>query len=294
MAISPFKTFIAGEILTASDLNSSFTQITNNSLSLISPLTGALDMDGHALTMDAAAVTTLQSTLATGMDLSPGPKSGAPGATGSIFNSSAFTFTDTTAAISGTPALFTGLSLGRPTLAATNTGVVTTNAATFYIANAPLAGTNQTITNPYALLIAAGAAKFGGAVKLGNTTIDDSASATTWTPNDQSGDGLGLTGVTASYTRIGNLVFVYGRFIVPAQASATTTLWGGLPFTVANATYAASPGIVTGDGVRGIQAVPVTNSTRFVFLNALNGSTAITNGNLSGVTCAFSFFYPIK
>ena len=55
MAISPFKTFVSGEVLTASDLNSSFTQITNNALSLISPLTGSLDVDGNILVMDSDA-----------------------------------------------------------------------------------------------------------------------------------------------------------------------------------------------------------------------------------------------
>lgn len=39
MAISVFKTFSAGEVLTASDLNSSLTQIINNAADLISPFT---------------------------------------------------------------------------------------------------------------------------------------------------------------------------------------------------------------------------------------------------------------
>lgn len=49
MAISPYKTFIAGEVLSAADLNASFTQIINNALSLISPLTGTLDANNNAI-----------------------------------------------------------------------------------------------------------------------------------------------------------------------------------------------------------------------------------------------------
>lgn len=49
MSVSPYKTWIAGEVLTASDLNASFTQITNNALSLISPLTGNLDFAGNSI-----------------------------------------------------------------------------------------------------------------------------------------------------------------------------------------------------------------------------------------------------
>lgn len=55
MALSPYKTFVAGEILTAADLNASFSQITSNALQLISPLTGTLDVDGKTLILDADA-----------------------------------------------------------------------------------------------------------------------------------------------------------------------------------------------------------------------------------------------
>jgi len=55
MALSPYKTFVAGEILSAADLNASFSQITSNALQLISPLTGTLDVDGRTLILDADA-----------------------------------------------------------------------------------------------------------------------------------------------------------------------------------------------------------------------------------------------
>jgi len=64
MALSPYKTFVAGEILTASDLNASFAQITSNALQLISPLTGTLDADGKTIILDADA----DSNLAAGTD----------------------------------------------------------------------------------------------------------------------------------------------------------------------------------------------------------------------------------
>ena len=41
MAVAVFKTYVAGEVLTASDLNSSFTTIHNNGLALWSPATAA-------------------------------------------------------------------------------------------------------------------------------------------------------------------------------------------------------------------------------------------------------------
>ena len=59
MAISPFKTFSSGEILTASDLNSSFTQITDNGEDLGWPATKAKDLDGQKLVLDSDGDTSI-------------------------------------------------------------------------------------------------------------------------------------------------------------------------------------------------------------------------------------------
>lgn len=73
------------------------------------------------------------------------------------------TFTDTTSNASTTSGnVFSGTFLGTPTLAASNTGVTTTNASTLTIAGPPVAGTNQTITFPYSILVQNGISSFGG------------------------------------------------------------------------------------------------------------------------------------
>ena len=54
MAVSALKTFVAGEILTASDLN-----VLDNGESLGWPATFAKDFDGNILTLDADGDTTL-------------------------------------------------------------------------------------------------------------------------------------------------------------------------------------------------------------------------------------------
>lgn len=53
MAISVYKTFVSGEILTAADLNSSFTQIVNNGADLVFPVTEAADFNGYKVILDA-------------------------------------------------------------------------------------------------------------------------------------------------------------------------------------------------------------------------------------------------
>lgn len=55
MALSRVKNWIAGETLTASDQNAEFSNIIDNALSLISPLTGTLDANGNEIVLDADA-----------------------------------------------------------------------------------------------------------------------------------------------------------------------------------------------------------------------------------------------
>ncbi len=52
MAVTQFKTYISGEVLTASDLNSSLNRITDNGEDLAWPATKAKDLNGQELTMD--------------------------------------------------------------------------------------------------------------------------------------------------------------------------------------------------------------------------------------------------
>jgi len=86
------------------------------------------------------------------------------GTAGVQFQAAAATITDSSTAVSGTATNAVANSFGRPTFAATNATVTMTNAATVYIANAPAAGTNVTLTNAYALWVDDGAARFDGNV----------------------------------------------------------------------------------------------------------------------------------
>lgn len=59
MAVAAFKTYSAGEILTASDLNSSFSQIHNNGEDLGWPSTKAKDFNGFELILDSDGDTSI-------------------------------------------------------------------------------------------------------------------------------------------------------------------------------------------------------------------------------------------
>lgn len=159
------------EILTAGDLNAEFNNILNNATSLISPLPGSLDWDGFTHTLDSAGTTLVNSSASIGWNFNTGTKSGTPGSSGHVAEWTANTFTDSATAGSGTATKYVGHKFARPTLAATNASVTTTDAATVYIVNSPLAGSNETITNAWSLWVDDGAVRFDGAVTCNDTII---------------------------------------------------------------------------------------------------------------------------
>jgi hypothetical protein len=75
--------------------------------------------------------------------------------------------TDQSTAASGTVANTAVIGVTVPTLFASNTGVTYTNSSTVYIAGSPVASTNVTITNPYALYVNSGDTYLGGSLGLG-------------------------------------------------------------------------------------------------------------------------------
>jgi hypothetical protein len=117
------------------------------------------------------------SSTASGTALSP--------TTPAVLYADTLTYTDTQTAGAGTVAHGTFISFDNSTLAATNV-VTYTNASTVYIDGAPSAGTNVTITNPYALFVNAGATYLGGSVTVegaltatGATTLNGNQTITT-------------------------------------------------------------------------------------------------------------------
>lgn len=85
------------------------------------------------------------------------------------------TFTDTTSF--GTVPTLAINAIQQPTIAA-SAATTFTNAATFYIANAVAAGSNATLTNRWALYVAAGNSWFGGNIVAGSDILNGQANGT--------------------------------------------------------------------------------------------------------------------
>lgn len=138
------------------------------------------------------------------------------------------------------------VGLYRPTF--TDASAVTvTDAATFYIDNAPLAAGSVTITNPWALLVGTGASKFGGTIQatafnIGADTFLNRTAAASWQ--------LGAADVDTNAA------------IVAQTLRSQGTLAGGTSDQAGKDwTYIASPGKGTGAGGKHIFQTAPAGST---------------------------------
>ncbi len=96
---------------------------------------------------------------------SPTVASAAGAALDAIRLSTGVTISGTTTIATATG--FNAVAIPQPGYTTSGAGVTVTNAASLYIANAPLAGTSVTITNPYAMWIDNGVLRYDGAIALG-------------------------------------------------------------------------------------------------------------------------------
>jgi hypothetical protein len=214
---------------------------------------------------------------------------GAWGLNGSQLQTAAATYTDTSTASSGTATNAVFNSFGQPTLAATNTTVTTTNASTVYIANSPAAGTNQTITNAYALWVDNGTTRLDGAL-----TVGGAPTFSTFTTNggllytnasgvvSQTGAGTSTTvlhgGTTPSYSAIVLTTDVSGTLPVGNGGTGATS------FTSNGVLYGNSTSAVQVTAQGGANTVLVANAGVPSFSAAITVGTSVTSPTINATT----------
>ncbi len=181
--------------------------------------------------------------------------------------------------------------LRAPTLAFGGASTVT-NAATFTISGAPIAGSNATITNPYALWIASGMSQFDGNVSLGSSNAVLLGGATSPGTNTK----LQLGTPTTSNNNVNLYLEPTGTTITPlaiqGNSSQSADLFqafdssGNKVFAIAaNGIPAAAKGGVGANTAFGLLALNTLTSG--------NGSTAFGYNSLtalnSGANTAFGY-----
>jgi hypothetical protein len=171
----------------------------------------------------------------------------------------------------------------RPTYSFVGASTIT-NAGTFVIENSPLAGTNATITNSYALWIQAGISAFGGDLvgtaatqNLFNTvatTINFGGAATTWTVGATSG----------TFTLRNTTVALSGGTLTGA---ATQNVFNTTSTTV-NAFGAATTATIFGTPTTAVTYNIGTNATATATTKTLNIGTAGASGSTTNINIGSS------
>jgi hypothetical protein len=163
---------------------------------------GTLNPTNAGFRLDVGGTARIQSTLTTAADImSTGVvqtnsrftaispyTSGQVGTAGVSIQIAPRTITNSATATSGTVAQHVNNGFLIPTFSATNTGVTYTNASNVYIDGAPTAGTNVTITNPWAFYVNAGNSYFGSTVRLGTSPTASAGGYEFLTRNTTSGN----------------------------------------------------------------------------------------------------------
>jgi hypothetical protein len=190
----------------------------------------------------------------------------------------ASTYTDNTTAASGTAADNHINVLSTPTLAATNLTVTSTRAATLYIAGAPAAGTNMTITNAYALYAAAGNVVAIANITGGNLLTGGLVSATgNITANNFSTSGSG-----GSLTCGGPVTFSTGSGAINIGTSMTTgTVTIGGTGATGTLIFGQSTGTQTCNIATGVSS-GVTKTVNIGTQGDVTSNTVITMGAAAG------------
>ena len=203
-------------------VNATQTQITS-----VGTLT-SLSSSGVISTTSATAAT---STTSGALQVTGGAGIGGALYVGSYVNQAASTINDSVTVASGTNSTALNYAVhNAPTLTATNTGVTRTTASTVFISGAPIAGTNTTITNSYALQIAS------GKVVLQDSTVSSSTTS----------GALQVTGGAG----IGGALYVGGNIYSGGVQVATQSYVTGLGYlTSAAAAGTYQPLLTAGTGL---------------------------------------------
>lgn len=138
-------------------------------------------------------------------------------------------------------------SIAQPILSAVSP-TTTTNAATMYIENSPLVGTNQTVVNNYALWVKNGNVKVGDSV-----VVDGTTTSTTFT------DGIAVT-TQGNITNVKTLKIADNKTVFVYSENDFPTAVGGFHTLADNTNYIVTTQITMTDGIQFGNNTSITGS----------------------------------
>jgi len=114
----------------------------------------------------------------------------------------------------------------------------------------------------------------------------------TWSPVDASGAALPITAQGGHYVKIGKFVFANCQVTYPATASPAGALLSGLPFSASASATNRAGGSVTFSSSATLKQVSIQQGGTQMTPRSDTG-VQLTNTQMSGVSCWFSFVYRI-
>ena len=204
--------------------------------------------------------------------------------------SDASTFTDTTSF--GTVATVAIHAIQQPTLAA-SAATTFTNAATLYIANAVVAGSNATLTNRYALYVAAGASGFGGDILnlQANGTGNIGSASTYFNTAHVKATSAQYADVAERYLAdadypVGTVLVIGGDNEVTQSNTVGQTSIAG--------TVSENPGVLMNRGLEGdhVAAVALLGRVPCRVVGVIHKGDLLMSSKIPGVACKLTNYMP--
>ncbi|HEY4002423.1 MAG TPA: hypothetical protein VGO93_26365 [Candidatus Xenobia bacterium] len=212
---------------------------------------------------------------ANGQSLTPHASIFTPSSAGASWNLASATFTDDNTANSGTASESVWLGIQAPTFAASHTSVTHTSAATVYISGPPIAGTNLTITNPWAIQVASGSCLFPKI--YGATSASSNLSLLSTTNATLGSVFLNGTTTNTAYVNSSKALVPGGGFVEPPTTKTAnyTTVQAD---TVVSANISGGGTITLGSGLN--------TGTRQAVVNINSSTCTVTpaSGTIGGVS----------
>ncbi len=200
------------------------------------------------------------------------------------------TYTDSGTPAAGTAATNHIHAIAQGTLAATNGSVTTTSAATLYIAGPPVAGSNMTITNPYALQIAA-----GNFVTAGNIFANSNNTSNIGSSSTKFSNIFGVT-VNATYADLAEYYTTDAEY-----QPGTVLIFGGDREVTQSTTdhdpavagvVSTNPAYVMNVDLQGGVAVALTGRVPCQVVGSIKKGDLLVTSNIPGVATKMVTFVP--
>jgi len=206
---------------------------------------------------------------------------------GAAIHVDAADMTDNVTSASGTALAYNHVTIENPRILATNSSVTTINASTLYIKGAPVASTNQTITNAWAFYIGSGNSYFAGAITANGGVTGDVTGNVSGSSGSCTGNAATATTATTATNLVASTSTAVQLGTIELGDASDTTISRTSPGTVA----IEGNTIATTNKLIDTKTAAYWSSSTSGFYITLSGASTSENTSLS--TASYTLMYVV-